>query len=1090
MPRSISVIVAIAAIMVLGSFAGLTLNAALPTNSTGSHLSVASHPAPRAVTPPGAAPSSGNGTFWLNTAIQNVSTNNHVCSGSDYYYYPPQPLCGQTNITNEPSLNLSSNGVLVTAYTAYTNWTPCEAQGYPLLANYTYTEIGISTSTDDGATWTTPQYLGNTVCTNATVAGDYIDSWQPTVTSLANGTLVAAWVEFNESSCYYCYGNVFPELSITDDDYNSSQLVVAFSYDNGTNWTAPTPINTSTPGGYYCPYYCRTYANWIQQRPSLTAFGQTIYLAWTNITTGWYGDNGYEYDCIYYNVDCPSAQGDSAVQLSVSLNGTANFSAPIQLPVYTTPGQDTYVAANPSALVTPNGTVVVAYMSNLSWNSSLPTREECETDYPYFSDCGGFLSDVLAAQSSNNGTNWTVGVAANGVYDARDYQAYIDQQDMYNTLDQINPAPKATYDPASQQVVIAYIGDVTFKNCNFPYGNICDPPYENGEFTMPDVYVANGSLTNNTWSDRLVTAWSGLGNATLNGLQDSYFYNPSIVSTSSGTIYLSAQFVNGSACTEVPAGSAAFYGAVDYCGEGLEIYGTSTDNGTTFTLPGDVDTTGEWYSEMPAGLQSSMVAAGNQVWIAWTQTTCSGWEGANRSQCEWGQFSYGPLGSLGGYNSNTTVVVSRLFLGTGITVTFQETGLPVGQNWSVDFSGVSRSGPSGSSLSVSGVPAGSNQTWNGSIISIGPGARYYGTPSVPSPGNFTGNSTITWTYVLQYTLTISTIPAYPSGAGAEEWFEGGEYCIGEYYNEYAFDPSGECSDATSINYNLTPGPGTVWANAGTPFHIQALPLNGSMFWSDFFCTGCDWEYVNLSFEAWTGTGVGSYNGTANATTVTLGGPVNETASFGINAYCVWEDTPAWTSNCASSGLTVQFQETGLPTGDRWGVSVWSTGLNQTTPYPAFTTQSSLAVKDPALSALAYFEAYTVPSSSPGEVWAPTADPASPLLGPLDGASTLHYALASVDSTLFTSTVRAVGLPNDTAWSYSVNGVGTGVNGASANLTLNGGSQAIAANPVYLDNGVGYQATAIDIQPFVINETWSNVSSSSTTYAFNGSASIT
>jgi hypothetical protein len=83
----------------------------------------------------------------------------------------------------------------------------------------------------------------------------------------------------------------------------------------------------------------------------------------------------------------------------------------------------------------------------------------------------------------------------------------------------------------------------------------------------------------------------------------------------------------------------------------------------------------------------------------------------------------------------------------------------------------------------------------------------------------------------------------------------------------------------------------------------------------------------------------------------------------------------------------------------------------------------------------------------------------------------------------------VGLPNGTAWSFSLNGVGMGVNGTTDNLTLPGGSRTLTANPVYTSNGTGYEAKAIDIDPFVLNESWANVSSGSATYTFNGSASI-
>jgi YVTN family beta-propeller protein len=1385
--RATAAAVAIAALTLLASLlGGVGATSSAPDASHGSQLAGAHPTGSVAAYAPSPSISTGNGSFWLNTPLPNVSSDNSICLVSPFGFGGPE--CGPTNITNEPSINLSSRGVLVTAYTAYTNSTPCDV-AYPLLRSSTYTQIGISTSTDGGGRWSAPQYLGNTNCTatseataanageegavfvpqtgewfvtnyaagtvevispttgalvqtigvgtrpdaitsdssmfsfsndvyvanygsdnvtmidpyclcvsgsvpvgsepdgivtdsdsgsifvtnygsdnvsvisgfnntdyasiavgseptgiadepdyqelfvsnhgsgnvsvigaysllvSATVsvgagpegvaydganamyvanngsdnvsviavgndtviadpavglgpdgvaydgvlgtvlvtnyasdnvseispasdrvtgsfgagtgpaavaygqfdllvansgshnlsltsaasANEYLNDWQPTVTSLANGTLVVAWIEFNESTTFGCqpfgcFGSQFPDLSV--GDYGGSQLVVSFSYDDGAIWTDPTPLNTSPVYGATCDG-CRTSSAWIQQRPSITAIGQTIYLAWTNITEGWdqyYPGNGNLQMCeqfAFFAFGCP--QGGAGVQLSVSPSGTSKFNPPVELPVRTAPGTANAsldVAANPSVLVTPNGTVVVAYMTNVSFNGSLGDQGYPCTYEPLQQDtnCGGFVSSVLVAHSGNNGSTWSIGVAADGVYDARDYQSGYDPQDQWAPDDRGLPAPVATYDPASQQVIVAYLGDLSFHACVSLLGG-CRSYYLN-EFSTSEVYVAHGSLVNNTWSTGLVSSWSGLGNSTINGQIDSYLYNPAIASTANGTIYLTVQFVNGSACSYVPAGSYAFYTAIDYCGEGLELFGISTDSGSSFSPPGDLESTGTWYSEMPSGLAASMVVAGNQVWIAWTQTTCPGWNGPNETRCNWQGNLF--FGRTGGFTSNTTVVVSRLYLGTGVQVSFAETGLPAGASWSVDLSGNSRTGLAGSTLSVGDVPTGAEQTWNASIVSWGPGGRYIGSPSLPSPGNFSANTTISWTFTLQYTLTISSIPGYPGGSsGGYVWFDGGEYCSGSN-SEYIFDPAASpCSytQATSINYNMTPGLGTIWANAGTPFQIQAIPLNGSEYWQEYSCIGCDWNYVNLTFEAWTGTGAGSYNGTSNSTTITLNGPVTETASYGINAYCSWTLSPTWTSNCAPSGLTVFFKETGLPAGDPWGVSVWGAGPNQTTPFPAFTNQSTLSVEDPVLTSVAYFQSYTIPSSTPGEVWAATEDPVSPLLGPIDGSSTLHYSLTAVATAVFPSTIQAVGLPNGTAWSFSLNGVGFGVNGSIDNLTVPGGSRALTADPVYFSNGTGYAPHAIDIDPFVLNETWANATSGSATYTFNGSASI-
>ncbi|MCI4323016.1 MAG: hypothetical protein L3K03_03190 [Thermoplasmata archaeon] len=1133
---------AIAALMILGGLPGLSLAESPGVGTPSAPSTSHTHPSVLPFSPPASAPSSGNGTFWLNSPLPNV-TDDDVCMGLDWATTPYGPLCGATNITNEPSLNLSSNGVLVTAYTAYTNWTPCEAE-YPWLGNYTFSQIGIATSVNGGASWSSPQYLGNTVCTNATLADDYVNAWQPSVTSLANGTLVVAFVEFNlslQTGCGSCY-LVYPDISASDrtgdanggngpnNDFNASQLVVAFSYDNGVAWTAPTPVNTSTIGGSWCPTGCLASANWIQQRPSLTASGQTIYLTWTNITEGWVGSYAPVYCTFFGPYYCGS--GDSAVQLAVSPDGTADFGPPIQLPVVVAPRDiplfdasgypltptQYYVAANPSTLVTPNGTLVVAYMTNLSWNMSLGNQQEgtrqCSVSDPLwdFSSCGGFLSDVVVAQSSDNGSEWTTGVAARSVFDGRDYAPNYaagptsvglqDVQDYVNDGDQLLPAPKATYDPASQQIVLAFTADLGFTNCLPSFLYI---PCQN--FSTPDIWVANGSLVNNSWTSRLVTTWSALANSTPNGVQDSYFYNPAIASSSDGTIYVTAQFVNGSACTVVPSGSylglntfqlpnsAGIVPEFPYCGEGFELYGTSTNNGTTFSSPNAIDTTGSWFEEMPPGVSASMISAGDAVWVAWTQTTCPGWNGSQPFRCSVDDtFSY--PSPIGGFTSTTTAIVSRLFVGTGLTVSFDETGLPIGTPWSVDFSQAERSGLAGGLLSVSGVPSGANESWAAPLVEYGAGIRYSGTPSVASPGNFSTSTTIDWTFVEQFALTVTSIPEYPNSSVSQLWFEGTPYTFCPVAS-IAFDPNGLCNFyATTINYNLTPSPGVRWYDVGSHVPIQAIPLNGSQFWCAYagFGGGCYLNYANLTFQVWTGSGAGSYNGTANQTMVTMDGPVTETATFDLNGYCGWSSPggplgAVWSSICVPNSLAVEFRETGLPAAVRWGVSVWGSGPDQATPYPAFTNASTLSVLDPDLGSLVDFQAFTVPSSVAGQVWVPTPNPASPLLGPAGGASTIQYSLRAVNSTPFDSSVRAVGLPNGTAWSFSLDGVGTGVNGTTANLTLTGGSHTLSAEPVYFSNGTGYVATSIDVDPFVMNESWTNVTAASATYTFDGATSI-
>ena len=62
--------------------------------------------------------------------------------------------------------------------------------------------------------------------------------------------------------------------------------------------------------------------------------------------------------------------------------------------------------------------------------------------------------------------------------------------------------------------------------------------------------------------------------------------------------------------------------------------------------------------------------------------------------------------------------------------------------------------------------------------------------------------------------------------------------------------------------SVTPGSG--WKNSGMTVSISATPANG------------------YSFGSWTGTGSGSFSGTTNPASITMGGPITETATFAHN----------------------------------------------------------------------------------------------------------------------------------------------------------------------------------------------------------------
>jgi List-Bact-rpt repeat protein len=987
-------------VMVSGSATATTVTFASPNGAASNlhlsaplasplwHPAVASHPTPQMpahlpheLAPAAASPhpsssnnssyvESGRASFFTNTPIPNPTAGNNTCA--PYGYAIPAYYCWNT--TTEPTLNLTTDGYTGLAYTAYTNQAPCSAMD----GNAT-TEVGFVVSTDFGLTWTAPMYLGNPVCTG-TPDQNYSSAFEPSLTSLPNGTFVLSYIEFNASFATYGEERAPPE-SMSCSALSGARLVVTMSYNHGTTWTTPTVINaTQRNSTGACPE-----ASFPDVRPQIAAFGDTLYLTWVN------SSNPLE---DYYS------EYSSWVNLVVSTNGGSTWSAPVNLTVIdnTALSQTTNVASNPSIMVDPSGRLYIAYATNFSYGLVCGTQ--------YCTDL--FKASVIVATSTNNGSSFSYVHAADGV--VGNYPVWY--PDVYQ-----EPFTTMAYSSVNGQAYLAYgaatLGTFCYNEAS--YGVYC------GEEEADKVFFQNSSTNGATWSAAThPSGWeSGSG-------WDNYEYNPSMAVDSTGKIDLQYAELSDEVCLNITTGGY-------YCGQIQAEYVYSTNNGTNWSTPllisGEVSYIYDIYrGYVFDGFTSAALTEGTGLLFAWTQDECPN---LLINGCENPDYETAPTLPI----PSAEVVASQLYEGAGLVLTFNETGLPSGHSWLVNIQGNVRNGPTGTNLSISGVPPSAAIGWITPWVNTSYGRAWYATPSVTPPSAFTTNTAIVDTFSELLLVNVLTVPAVA--------------------DSYCWTVVGDCN-----NVGITPVPGPSWVTSGTTltYTESTVPLQ-------IYCYQCD----NLSFLSWSGIGAGSVSTTSSTVTFTPTGPVNETASFQLHGICFGSGYIGFGyPSCLNYTYALNFEEKGLPAGTEWGGTLaesngTSVTNTSTAQYMSFTAQSGTA----------NFDLWTVPASG-GMFWVPTTTVTTPVGLPYLGTIVVTYTLEALSSASFATTFGQSGLPNGTAWSLQVGGTSYGIETGNGSLTIAGGvSVSVNGSAVYLENGSGYYVSSILVLPYVINETsWS------------------
>ena len=982
---------ALVALMLLSGVAGIgSATPAAPGAPSAGHATLvpagaaASPSAPAIPTPP----SSARGTFFTSAGMPFPSANQTCLSG----FY-----C--RDVSNDPSLTRSPDGTLAVAYTLWTDAAPCGN-----VTRWAQSEIAVSTSTDNGTTWSTPKILGNQDCSHAST---WPSAWQPSIASLGNGTLVLAFIEFNLSAYRYVNNGVLFGGPYTPHTVTNASLVVSESYNNGTNWTVPLVLNLSSS-----PHHTPGFT---PERPWVTTYGQTIYLTWMNLT-----------NASMYNYSSAKGYGSSQVHLLVSTNGGSSWAPQIDLTSFRQ-GSGPAIGENPYVTTTSSGEVLISYLTNATYYFRFPNGCSICMYYQY-------TADIELAASTNNGTSFTYStIASNVVASAAPY-----------SYPSYNIAPYYSFSPVSPQIASNPVnGQIYATWSEVPqYSYVC-ATYCYYLYVPFDMFT-NSSDGGATWSAAHVV------DPSLTLASGEMEYNPSFAVDGSGTI----QYITTYVQLFTGAGCYTTYWCPTH-----ELYLNSTDNGTTFNAPILVSYNGTAYAAdlaykyAPDGEYSSVVASGNRFWFGWTDNTCSA--GATA-------YCYFPYSST---SLVSQVTVSSLYTGQGLTVQFNETGLVNGTAWSLSLMGNPRAGVAPNSLVFTGVPSSTTLGWTFDQVNGGYGIRYFPASSLSSPSSFASNTTIWENFSEQILVNVTTNPQYAAG---------NPYCSSWPCWNYYYGPE--------INYNVTPAPGAIWVNKGTSFTESVTP-NPAWCPYSFYCYD---QWVNLTFQSWTGSGLGSITATGMNISWTANGPVNETANFQVNGYCL-KTSATGPVTCTDLNQTLMFDESGLPSGTTWDVTLFG---YQGQTVTASSNTSTLMVQSAATLGVVSYVIWTIPTTTPGTYWIGTGTPVSPILLPGERIVNVTFAQGSPSSTRFWTQFDPSGLPNGTAWSLKVDSSSVGIENGTYNTTLAGGSHTIGAPDVYGTGGTSYYASSITYSPFIVgasNVTYRTVPAS---VPLNGSGLVT
>jgi Divergent InlB B-repeat domain len=932
------------------------------------------------------ANATGPGIFYTSEALPSAPLGQEACAFGSCF-----------NISNDVSTTVTPHGLLVAAYTTLSDHSPCSSMRGSSVSN-----IALVTSSNSGATWSHAQYLGNPVCSQT----GYPDAWEPSVASLANGTLVLAYVEYGLP-----FGSM-PPLSQYSWPPTESRLVVTESYDNGAEWTLPTVLNISNPAS------APPGLQFTPALPSIATIGQTIYLTWMSLTT---------------------ENSAGSIALEVSTNGGAVWSPTVAV----ASGFEAGYSMDPQATIGPGGELVIAYTANVSQSSSFCGANGCVT-YPN----PVWEGSVWVAASGSNGTEFHYSMVAPNVPLGSPGWAPEQNPVSYGPFE--TPAPQIAYAPANRELYVAFTAGQIANGSTYCF-------YGQDGCLVDGLYFFNSSDGGTNWTygninDTVVNA-TAIDPSTFN-LNATDSVTSVSIATVGEEVDLEAGYYDGTLCA---------FGTE--CGVQTEVVFSTTTEGRTFTAPATIAARYTPFADAWSGEYTSIAEMHVGPRFFWSLNSCPGYAASPCSGYPYSNLAVSQVEVSSYYNGSATATMS--FVAHGVTgpanwtmsilgnlragpasralsVSGIPTGYPIffnvaGINTSTDAFYVFASGVSPQSP----VTLHANVTVNVDFVRYVPVTVAY---NVPDPSG----------EICQSTLGLfSGCPSF-SPACLNEAF-GGYYqqsCFSYFINPAP--PAGVqwIPAGTSESYSIAPFP--------NPYCYYP---NGGLFGDAF----CDYYQFKLDPLGWAGAGPGSASTPGLNVTFTPQGPVTETASFLYTGLCIYyydfylgalQFSEFY--GCQNVTAPLSIQENGLPNGDTWGVTLSGAAGNGTV--------SSFAgvpiINETADVGPAGISAWNVPSSSPGMVYVASISQASPMLLPVAGTIWVNYTLEPAADLSVPVQVQELGLPAGLAGNATLTDTADGVETSVSSgvlggaVTLPGGTYTVNATPVVTTSGVSYYPAEI------------------------------